>query len=171
MNGNTYSLSLNKKTIEDLNLSLSLSSADLQLVKQIKFTNVNDAFCCLLLANTAKKLYNSALYLFKQQYKENQTTLTHDYLDKVMKNEKIHPDYARIYQDLPAKVSQQVLKLFSQNIKSFFGRKQSEKLTDEEKKKVSLPRYYSKNGLVVLAYTNQAISKRAFHEDGVIHLS
>lgn len=88
-----------------------------------------------------------------------------------MKNEKIHPDYARIYQDLPAKVSQQVLKLFSQNIKSFFGRKQSEKLTDEEKKKVSLPRYYSKNGLVVLAYTNQAISKRAFHEDGVIHLS
>ena len=171
MNGNTYSLSLNKKTIEDLNLSLSLSSADLQLVKQIKVTDVNDAFCCLLLANTAKKLYNSALYLFKQQYKENQTTLTHDYLDKVMKNEKIHPDYARIYQDLPAKVSQQVLKLFSQNIKSFFGRKQSEKLTDEEKKKVSLPRYYSKNGLVVLAYTNQAISKRAFHEDGVIHLS
>ena len=171
MNGNTYSLSLNKKTIEDLNLSLSLSSADLQLVKQIKVIDVNDAFCCLLLANTAKKLYNSALYLFKQQYKENQTTLTHDYLDKVMKNEKIHPDYARIYQDLPAKVSQQVLKLFSQNIKSFFGRKQSEKLTDEEKKKVSLPRYYSKNGLVVLAYTNQAISKRAFHEDGVIHLS
>lgn len=25
--------------------------------------------------------------------------------------------------------------------------------------------------MVVLAYTNQAISKRAFHEDGVIHLS
>ena len=171
MNGNTYSLSLNKKTIEDLNLSLSLSSADLQLVKQIKVTNVNDAFCCLLLANTAKKLYNSALYLFKQQYKENQTTLTHDYLDKVMKNEKIHPDYARIYQDLPAKVSQQVLKLFSQNIKSFFGRKQSEKLDKEQRKKVNLPRYYTKNGLVVVTYTNQALSKKAFNEEGVIHLS
>ena len=170
-NGNTYSLSLNKKTIEDLNLSLSLSSADLQLVKQIKVTNVNDAFCCLLLANTAKKLYNSTLYLFKQQYKKNQTTLTYYHLDKVIKNEKIYPDYARIYQDLPAKVSQQVLKLFSQNIKSFFGRKQSEKLTDEEKKKVSLPRYYSKNGLVVVTYTNQALSKKAFNKEGVIHLS
>ena len=170
-NGNTYSLSLNKKTIEDLNLSISLSSADLQLVKQIKVIDVNDAFCCLLLANTAKKLYNSALYLFKQQYKENQTTLTYDHLDKVMKNEKIHPDYARIYKDLPAKVSQQVLKLFSQNIKSFFALKQSEKLTKEEKKKVNLPRYYSKNGLVVVSYTNQAISKKAFNEDGVIHLS
>ena len=170
-NGNTYSLSLNQKTIEDLNLSLSLSSADLQLTKQIKVTDVNDAFCCLLLANTAKKLYNSALYLFKQQYKENQTTLTYDTLDKVMKNKKIHPDYARIYQDLPAKVSQQVLKLFSQNIKSFFALKQSEKLSEEERKRVNLPRYYSKNGLVVVAYTNQAILKRAFHEDGVIHLS
>ena len=170
-NSNTYSLSLNKKAIEDLNLSLSLSSADLQLTKQIKVTDVNDAFCCLLLANTAKKLYNSALYLFKQQYKENQTTLTYDHLDKVMKNEKIHPDYARIYQDLPAKVSQQVLKLFSQNIKSFFALKQSEKLTNEERKRVNLPRYYSKNGLVIVIYTNQAISKKAFHEDGVIHLS
>ena len=96
-NSNTYSLSINKKAIEDLNLSLSLSSSDLQLTKQIKVTDVNDAFCCLLLANTAKKLYNSALYLFKQQYKENQTTLTYDHLDKVMKNEKLHPDYARIY--------------------------------------------------------------------------
>ena len=170
-NGNTYSLSINKKAIEDLNLALSLSSADLQLAKQIKVTDVNDALCCLLLANTAKKLYNSALYLFKQQYKENQTTLTYEHLDKVMKNEKNHPDCARIYQDLPAKVSQQVLKLFSQNIKSFFALKKSEKLSDEEKKKVSLPRYYSKNGLVVVTYTNQAISKKAFHEDGVIHLS
>ena len=170
-NGNTYSLSLNQKTIEDLNLSLSLSSADFQLTKKIKVTDVNDTFCCLLLANTAKKLYNSALYLFKQQYKENQTTLTYDHLDKVIKNEKLHPDYARIYQDLPAKVSQQVLKLFSQNIKSFFALKQSEKLSNEEKKKVSLPRYYSKNGLVVVTYTNQALSKKAFNKECVIHLS
>ena len=37
-----------------------------------------------------------------------------------MKNELLHPNFARLYQDLPAKVSQQVLKLFSQNVKSFF---------------------------------------------------
>ena len=53
----------------------------------------------------------------------------------------------------------------------FFGRKQSEKLTGEEKKKVNLPRYYTKNGLVVVTYTNQAISKTAFNKEGVIRLS
>ena len=124
------------------NLDISLASANLQLVKQIPVTDVNDIFCCLLLSNTAKKLYNSALYLFKKQYRENQTTLTYETLDKLMKNEELHPNFARLYQDLTAKVSQQVLKLFSQNIKSFFALKQSEKLTDEQKKKVNLPRYF-----------------------------
>ena len=148
-------------------------SSDLQLVKKVKVTDVNDVFCCLLLSNTAKKLYNSSLYLFKQQYKQNQTTLTYETLDKLIKNEKasLHPNFARLYKDLPAKVSQQVLKLFSQNIKSFFALKQSEKLTEEERKKVNLPRYYSKNGLVPVYYTSQAISKKAFNKEGIIHFS
>ena len=162
---------INQETIKDLNLNVSLASADVQLVKQIPITDVNDVFCCLLLSNTAKKLYNSALYLFKKQYKENQTTLTYETLDKLMKNEELYPNFARLYQDLPAKVSQQVLKLFAQNINSFFTLKQSEKLTDEQKKKVNLPRYYSKNGLVPIYYTNQALSKTAFEDDGVLHFS
>ena len=167
----SYTLSLDKSKIEDLNLNISLASSDLQLVKQIPIKDVNDAFCCLLLSNTSKKLYNSALYLFKQQYKQNQTILTYETLDKLMKNEKLHPDYAKIYNDLPAKVSQQVLKLFSQNIKSFFALKQSEKLTEKERKKVNLPRYYSKNGLISVYYTNQALSKKAFDKEGIIHFS
>ena len=116
----SFTLSISREKIDNLNLDISLASSDLQLVKKVKVTDVNDAFCCLLLSNTAKKLYNSALYLFKKQYKENKTTLTYETLDKLMKNEDIYPDYARIYQDLPAKVSQQILKLFYQNIKSFF---------------------------------------------------
>ena len=167
----SYTLSLDKSKIEDLNLNISLASSDLQLVKQVKVTDVNDVFCCLLLSNAAKKLYNSALYLFKEQYRKNQTTLSYETLDKLMKNETAYPDYARIYKDLPAKVSQQVLKLFAQNIKSFFALKQSEKLDKEQKKKVNLPRYYTKNGLVVVTYTNQALSKKAFNEDGILHFS
>ena len=167
----SYTLSLDKSKIEDLNLNISLASSDLQLVKQVKVTDVNDVFCCLLLSNAAKKLYNSALYLFKQQYKQNQTTLSYETLDKLMKNETVYPDYAKIYKDLPAKVSQQVLKLFAQNIKSFFALKQSEKLDEEQKKKVNLPKYYTKNGLVVVTYTNQALSKKAFNEDGILHFS
>ena len=167
----SYTLSLDKSKIEDLNLNISLASSDLQLVKQVKVTDVNDVFCCLLLSNAAKKLYNSALYLFKQQYKQNQTTLSYETLDKLMKNETVYPDYAKIYKDLPAKVSQQVLKLFAQNIKSFFALKQSEKLDEEQKKKVNLPRYYTKNGLIVVTYTNQALSKKAFNEDKILHFS
>ena len=167
----SYTLSLSKEKIEDLNLDISLASSDLQLVKQVKVTDVNDVFCCLLLSNTAKKLYNSSLYLFKQQYKQNQTTLTYETLDKLIKNESLYPHFARLYKDLSAKVSQQVLKLFSQNVKSFFALKQSEKLTEEERKKVNLPRYYSKNGLVPVYYTSQAISKKSFNKEGVLNFS
>ena len=166
-----FTVSIPKEKIDNLNLDISLASSDVQLVKKVKVTDVNDAFCCLLLSNTAKKLYNSALYLFKEQYRKNQTTLTYETLDKLMKNETAYPDYAKIYKDLPAKVSQQVLKLFAQNIKSFFALKQSEKLDEEQRKKVNLPKYYTKNGLVVVTYTNQALSKTAFNKDGVIHLS
>ena len=166
-----FTISIPKEKIDNLNLDISLASSDVQLVKKVKVKDVNDAFCCLLLSNTAKKLYNSALYLFKEQYRKNQTTLTYETLDKLMKNETAYPDYAKIYKDLPAKVSQQVLKLFAQNIKSFFALKQSEKLDEEQRKKVNLPKYYTKNGLVVVTYTNQALSKTAFNKDGVIHLS
>lgn len=145
--------------IQDLNLDISLASTHLHLVKKIPITDVNDVFCCLLLSNTAKKLYNSALYLFKKQYRENQTTLTDKTLDKLIKNEELHPNFAILYKDLTAKVSQQVLKLFTQNVKSFFSLKQSKKLTDEQKKKVNFPRYYTKNGLVPIYYTNQALSR------------
>ena len=164
---------INEDKIKDLNLNVSLASANLQLVKQIPITDVNDVLCCLLLSNTAKKLYNSALYLFKKQYRENQTTLNYETLDKLMKNEELNPNFARLYQDLTAKVSQQVLKLFSQNIKSFFALKQSEKLTEEQrsKRKVNLPRYYAKNGLVPIYYTSQALSKKSFNKDGVIHFA
>ena len=162
---------INEDKIKDLNLDISLSSSNLQLVKQIPITDVNDVFCCLLLSNTAKKLYNSALYLFKKQYRENQTTLNYETLDKLMKNEELNPNFAKLYKDLTAKVSQQVLKLFSQNIKSFFALKQSEKLTEDQRKKVNLPRYYAKNGLTPIYYTSQALSRKSFNEEGVIHFA
>ena len=61
---------INQQKIKDLNLNISLASSHLHLVKQIPITDVNDVFCCLLLSNTAKKLYNSALYLFKNNIRK-----------------------------------------------------------------------------------------------------
>ena len=88
-----------------------------------------------------------------------------------MKNAEFNLNFAKLYKDLTAKVSQQVLKLFSQNIKSFFALKQSEKLTDDQKKKVNLPGYYAKNGLAPIYYTSQALSRKSFNEEGVIHFA
>ena len=162
---------LPSQQIKDLNLDVSLASSDLQLVKKIHLQDAEDVLCCLLLSNTAKKLYNSALYLFKKQYKINQTVLSYETLDKFIKNERAFPKFAQVYRDLPAKVSQQVLKLFSQNINSFFALKQSEKLTEAQKKRINLPSYYKQNGLTVVTYTNQALSKSEFNKEGVLCLS
>ena len=40
-----------------------------------------------------------------------------------------------------------------------------------KRKKVNLPKYYSKNGLIPVYYTNQAFSKRDFNNERIIHLS
>ena len=162
---------LDNQQIKDLNLSVSLASSDLQLVKKVKITDEEDKFCCLLLSNTAKKLYNSALYLFKKQYKLNQTVLSYRVLDKLIKNERLFPHFAKVYRDVPTRIAQQALMLFDQNIKSFFALKQSEKLTEAQKKRVKLPRYYAKNGLTVVAYDSTALSRKAFNKEGVLLLS
>ena len=85
-------IAIGQNKIKDLNLNISLTSSHLHLVKQIPITDVNDTFCCLLLSNIAKKLYNSSLYLFKKQYRENQTFLNYETLDKLMKNEELYPN-------------------------------------------------------------------------------
>ena len=162
---------LDNQQIKDLNLSVSLASNNLQLVKKVKITDEEDKFCCLLLSNTAKKLYNSALYLFKKQYKKNRTKLSFKTLNKVMKDERLFPQYAKLYRDLLAKVSQQVLKIFDQNIKSFSALKQSEKLTDAQKRQVKLPKYYAQHGLTVVIFDSQALYKKAFDKEGVLQLS
>ena len=50
----TWSVSIPREKIDNLNLDISLASSDVQLVKKIPVTDVNDVFCCLLLSNTAK---------------------------------------------------------------------------------------------------------------------
>lgn len=43
-----YTLSIGEQKIEDLNLDISLASSNLQLVKQVKVTDVNDVATLLL---------------------------------------------------------------------------------------------------------------------------
>lgn len=161
---------IQNQQIKDLNLDYVLAYEEkdkLLLVEKIKISrkaNPEDWLACLLLCNTSRKLYNSALYAFRQQYFNNQTVLSYDKLAKHFKHN-IH------FCDLPAKVSQQTLKLLSQNISSYFALIQSEKLTQAEKIKRKLPQYYSKKGLCPVTFTNQALYKKTFQKEGLLHLS
>lgn len=84
----------------------------------INKNNVNfksiDELCYL-----SKNLFNSALYLVKRHFEQTGKTLRYNQLQKILKN-KSQQQY-NDYKKLPAAVSQNVLMVFDQNIKSFFA--------------------------------------------------
>lgn len=106
---------------------------------------------CLLLCNTSRKLYNSALYAFRQQYFKNKTCLSYETLAKQFK-------YNIHYCDLPAKVSQQTLKLLSQNISSFFALTKSENLAKLEDS--YLAQFYDEDFVIEIVYSPEVSTKR-----------
>lgn len=106
----------------------------------------------------SKNLYNSGLYAVRQYYFENKQFLNYHKLNNLFVEQK-QQDYYK----LPAKVSQQTLRLVEQNFKSFFG---SIRLNDGKKKRI--PRYLDKQSKFITIWTNQAIS---FKKKGFIKLS
>lgn len=107
-------------------------------------------------AFAAKNLYNAALYVVRQSF-----IFEHHYLGyKAMcRQMKSHESYRA----LPAKVSQQVLRILDQNWRSYFAacvayRENPSKFVGRPK----LPKYKHKtDGRFVLTYTRQALDKRA----------
>jgi len=106
----------------------------------------------------SKNLYNSGLYAVRQYYFENKQFLNYHKLNNLFVEQK-----QQDYYQLPAKVSQQTLKLVEQNFKSFFG---SIKINDGKKKRI--PKYLKKDSKFITIWTNQAIS---FKKKGFIKLS
>ena len=96
----------------------------------------------------SKNLYNSGLYAVRQYYFEHKKFLNYVNLNNMFVEQK-QQDYYK----LPAKVSQQTLKMVEQNFKSFFGSLKSEKT-----KKVKIPKYLDKNSSFLTIWTNQAVS-------------
>lgn len=110
----------------------------------------------------SKNLYNAGLYITRQYYFEHKKFLNYQSLASIMVKED-NIDYRR----LPAKVSQQTLKLIEQNFKSFFKHLKVKK-KDEV---VKIPNYLKKNtGRFVVTYTSQAISNKAI-KSGILKLS
>ncbi len=112
-----------------------------------RFAIIDDA------AFKSKNLYNAALYMVRQAFIFESKYLNYNEMDKCMKAHEA-------YKALPAKVSQQVLKLLDKNWISFFEalkayREDPSKFTGRPK----LPKYKHKTeGRNLLVYTMQAIS-------------
>lgn len=114
----------------------------------------------------SKNLYNASLYAIRQHFFATNKYLNYYALNKLFVTSK-NPDYFR----LPAKVSQQTLKIVDQNFKSFFSLLKKRKRTGKYDEQVRICRYLDKTaGRFSLIYTIQAISKRHL-KNRVIKLS
>lgn len=113
----------------------------------------------------SKNLYNYANYQIRQKFIWSKIYLGYNKLYHLVKGT---PDY----QALPAKVSQQVLKVLDQNYSSFFAANKAYKKAPEQfTGRPKLPRYKDKvKGRNLLVYTIQAISK-PWLKLGIVKLS
>jgi putative transposase len=138
----------------------------MQLVEQ-HIINHNSKFYseCDSLCFKSKNLYNSSLYLIKQEYIKNKINIVNN-LHYLVKN-------SEQYKELPAKVSSSVLLSVQQNFKSFFKSLESyNKNNNKFKGRPHLPKYLDKtDGRFIVSYTNQAISKKIFKKYNKIRLS
>jgi putative transposase len=105
-------------------------------------------------AFAAKNLYNATLYAIRQAYIHEGIYLNYNEMDRRMQSHEA-------YKALPAKVSQQVLRLLENNWTSFFeARAAYQDDPSSFKARPRLPGYKHKTtGRTVLIYTRQAISR------------
>jgi putative transposase len=103
----------------------------------------------------SKNLYNAALYEIRQAFIHEGKYLNYSEMDKRMQSHEA-------YKALPAKVSQQVLRLLDKNWIAFFeARKAYEEDLSKFLGRPRLPKYKHKTeGRNILIYTVQAISKK-----------
>ncbi len=116
-------------------------------------------------AFASKNLYNAANYEVRQAFFHDGTYLTYSEMDKRMQSHEA-------YQALPAKVSQQILRLLDKNWIAFFeARAAYEEDPSRFTGRPRLPKYKHKTeGRNILVYTVQALSKPGLR-DGLIRPS
>jgi putative transposase len=113
----------------------------------------------------SKNLYNSTLYAIRQEFCNSGLYLSYYKVQKEFQ-EKNNFDYKQ----LPAKVSQQTMRLVDQNFSSFFSaNKDWKENPGKYNGKPKIPKYLdSMDGRFMVVYTSQAISKRALMEGFIV---
>lgn len=116
-----------------------------------KFYKELDKLCFL-----SKNLYNVANYYIRQEFISNSNYFNYNKIDKLLNIDNID------YKQLPAKVSQQTLKLLDKNWKSFFvSVKDYKNNPNKYLGRPKLPKYKDKiKGRNPVIYTIQALSKK-----------
>lgn len=119
---------------------------------------------CDRLCFASKNLYNQALYRVLKEYEATKTYKSYGKLDKELSSEN-QVDYRR----LPAKVSQQTLKLLDKNFKSYFKSLKAYKKNPDNFTGYPQPPHYKNKlkGRFATTFTIQAISKVEL-KDGII---
>lgn len=120
---------------------------------------------CDSLCFKSKNLYNSCLFLIRQEYINNKKNIVNN-IYHLIKN-------SQQYNDLPAKVSSSTILMVQKNFKSFFKSLESyNKNPSKFKGRPHLPKYLDKiDGRFIVSYTNQAISKKVYKLNNHIKLS
>lgn len=110
----------------------------------------------------AKNIYNSALYICRQNYFKYEKLIGYPALNSFHKNE-----YESDYKSLPSQTTQQILRVVCQNMQSFMSATRDyNKNKQKYKAKPKLPKYkHKQNGRFNLYFTNQQVK----FKDGHIH--
>ena len=124
--------------------------------------DVLDNLCFL-----SKNVYNSALYLIRQSFfNNNSKCLGYSQVNNIFVKDSNVDYYA-----LPPKVSQQSIKLAVSSFSSFFGKIKRNKKTNSDEV-VHIPGYLdSITGRQTVFYTNQAVSTKKLRTEGYYTLS
>jgi putative transposase len=114
-------------------------------------------------AFAAKNLYNAANYLIRQTFISQGTYLNYCAMHEQMKG-------SEQYKALPAKVSQQVLRMLDKNWQGFFGAMKAWRQDPSRfRARPGLPRYLDKTkGRFALVYTIQALSRPALKQGKIV---
>ena len=136
----------------------------MQLVEQHVISRGDPRYAVIdAAAFASENLYNASLYEMRQAYIFRGERLTYEEMDKRMKRHEA-------YRALPAKVSQQDLRLLAKNWKAYFAARDS---YDEDPSQFlgrpGLPGYLEKQqGRFLLVYTIQALGKRALEQRRIV---
>lgn len=115
----------------------------------------------------SKNLYNATLYRIRQEYFQSKLYLGYFAIQKEFQKSKQFD-----YTQLPAKTSQQIMRMVDQNFKSFFrALKEYQKNPGKFKGRPKIPGYLDPvDGRFVVIYTYQGISKKVLDDKGLIKL-